>query len=126
MDTFPGTYHTGDTAVWTQIRSEWAKRLFLNTNIRYDDNDSWGAHTTWRIAQAFILPDINTKLKASYGTRFQGPWLADLYVSYPPFFFANPSLKPEESVGYDIGFSSLSFMTVSVSGQPTFTMTSQI
>ena len=104
MDTFPGTYHTGDTAVWTQIQSEWAKRLFLNANIRYDDNDSWGAHTTWRIAPAFILPDIDTKLKASYGTGFKAPSLSDLYVSYPPFFFANPSLKPEESVGYDIGF----------------------
>jgi vitamin B12 transporter len=104
VDTFPGTFRTGDSAVWTQLQSEWAKRFFLVSNIRYDDNDSFGSHTTWRVAGAVILPDIDTKLKASYGTGFKAPSLSDLYVSFPPFFFANPNLRPEESEGYDAGF----------------------
>lgn len=104
MNTFPDTYHTGDTAAFAELQSEWAKRFFLNGNIRYDDNDSFGGHTTWRVASAVILPDVNTRLKASYGTGFKAPSLNDLYVNYAPWFFANPNLKPEESEGYDIGF----------------------
>ncbi|UEM17602.1 TonB-dependent receptor [Bradyrhizobium barranii subsp. barranii] len=47
----------------------------------------------------------DTKFKGSYGTGFKAPTLNQLYVSFPAFFFfANPNLKPEESVGYDAGF----------------------
>jgi vitamin B12 transporter len=105
LNDFPKTAHTGDSAVYAELQSEWAKRFFLVSNIRYDDNDSFGGHTTWRVAPALILPETETKLKASYGTGFKAPALTDLYVSFPAFrFFANPNLKPEESAGYDAGF----------------------
>lgn len=98
-----GIYRTGDTAAWAQIQSEWSKRFFLNANIRYDDDDYWGGHTTWRLAAAFIVPGIDTKLKASYGTGFKAPTLQELYVPYYNYL-NNPNLQPEESQGFDVGF----------------------
>jgi vitamin B12 transporter len=105
MDTHPGTYRTGDTGAYVELQSQWAKRVFLDSNIRYDDDDSFGGHTTWRVAPAVLVPFTETKLKGSIGTGFKAPSLNDLYVSYPSFgFYANPDLKPEESTGYDVGF----------------------
>ena len=95
----------GNTGAFAEIQSEFAKRVFLTANIRHDDNDQFGAATTWRIAPAVILPVTETKLKASYGTGFKAPTLQQLYVSFPTFFFfANPNLRPETSSGYDVGF----------------------
>ena len=92
-------------AGYVELQSQFANRLFLVENIRQDDNDRFGEHPTYRLAPAVIVPFTETKLKASYGTGFKAPTLNQLFVSFPAFFFfANPNLKPEESVGYDAGF----------------------
>ena len=96
---------TGDKAGWFELQSEFMHRLFIVSNIRYDDNESFGPHTTWRVAPAFIVPWTDTKLKATYGTGFKAPTLTELYVNFPSFLtVANPNLAPETSTGYDIGF----------------------
>jgi vitamin B12 transporter len=62
-------------------------------------------HGTYRVAPAIIVPGSETRFKASVGTGFKAPTLDQLFVSFPDFgFFANPNLKPEESLGYDAGF----------------------
>ena len=92
-------------AAYVELQSQFANRLFLVENVRQDDNDRFGDHPTFRLAPAVILPFTETKLKGSYGTGFKAPTLNQLFVSFPAFFFfANPNLKPEESVGYDAGF----------------------
>ncbi|MEA2830224.1 MAG: vitamin transporter, partial [Bradyrhizobium sp.] len=92
-------------AGYVELQSQFANRLFLVFNIRQDDNDRFGEHPTFRLAPALIIPGTETKLKGSYGTGFKAPTLNQLFVSFPAFFFfANPNLKPEESVGYDAGF----------------------
>ena len=92
-------------AGYVELQSQFANRLFLVENIRQDDNDRFGQHPTFRIAPALIVPITETKLKGSYGTGFKAPTLNQLFVNFPEFFFfANPNLKPEESVGYDAGF----------------------
>jgi vitamin B12 transporter len=92
-------------AGYVELQSQFANRLFLVENVRQDDNDRFGEHPTFRLAPALIVPFTETKLKASYGTGFKAPTLNQLFVSFPAFFFfANPNLKPEESVGYDAGF----------------------
>lgn len=80
------------------------KQFYLVSNIRYDANEDFGDHTTFRLAPVYIVPQTDTKLKASYGTGFKAPPLEDLYVNFLPFFVANPDLKPEESTGCDAGF----------------------
>jgi len=92
-------------AGYVELQSQFANRLFLVENVRQDDNDRFGTHPTFRLAPAAIVPITETKLKASYGTGFKAPTLSQLFVSFPQFFFfANPNLKPEESIGYDAGF----------------------
>jgi vitamin B12 transporter len=99
------TANMGNKAGFIELQSEFAKRFFIVSNIRYDDNESFGPHTTWRIAPAFIVPGTETKFKASYGTGFKAPTLVELYVSNPSIFqVANPNLRPETSKGYDFGF----------------------
>jgi vitamin B12 transporter len=95
---------TADKGVYAQLLSKFYKNFFLESNVRFDDNASFGTAVTYRVAPAFIVPWTDTKLKASYGTGFKAPSLEDLYVNFPPTFFANPGLQPEKSVGYDYGF----------------------
>jgi len=92
-------------AGYVELQSQFANRLFLVENVRQDDNDRFGEHPTYRFAPAVIVPFTETKFKASYGSGFKAPTLNQLFVNFPAFFFfANPNLKPEESVGYDAGF----------------------
>jgi len=99
------TAQTGDKAGWVELQSAFADRFFLVSNIRYDDNESFGPHTTWRVAPVFIVPWTDTKLKATYGTGFHAPTLTELYVNNPSFMVVgNPNLLPETSKGYDVGF----------------------
>jgi vitamin B12 transporter len=94
-----------DKAAYLELQSQFTQHLFMVSNIRFDDNDAFGDHDTFRIAPAYIVPWTNTKLKASYGTGFKAPTLSELYVNFPAFgFFANPNLQPETSRGYDYGF----------------------
>jgi vitamin B12 transporter len=99
------TAKTGNNAGFVELQSEYAKRFFLVSNIRRDDNETFGGHTTWRLAPAVLIPETDTKLKASYGTGFKAPTLTELFVNNPSFgVVANPNLRPEISKGYDAGF----------------------
>ncbi len=93
-----------------QLIAEPFEALVLTANIRIDDNENFGQHTTWRMASAYTLKGRGTKLKASVGTAFKAPTLSQRFQDFPAlFFFANPNLQPEESIGYDIGFEQLVF-----------------
>ena len=96
---------TGDKAAWFELQSQIMNRVFIVANIRYDDNESFGPHTTWRFAPTFIVPVTETKLKFTYGTGFKAPTLTELYVNFPAFnSVGNPNLAPETSSGIDAGF----------------------
>jgi vitamin B12 transporter len=96
---------TGNKAGFVELQSRFADRVFIVANVRYDDNASFGPHTTWRVAPAFLVPVTDTKLKGSYGTGFKAPTLTELFVNNPSFGqIANPALRPEISTGYDYGF----------------------
>lgn len=93
-----------NSGFYAELQSEFAQRVFLVSNIRHDVNERFGEATTYRIAPAVLLPVTETKLKASYGSGFKAPTLNQLFVDFLPSFVANPNLRPEESVGYDVGF----------------------
>jgi vitamin B12 transporter len=92
-------------AGYLQLQSSFGQRLFDTVSLRYDDNDRFGGAATFRVAPSFLIPETGTKLKSSVGTGFNPPTLTELFQSFPEFaFFANPALKPERSIGYDLGF----------------------
>jgi vitamin B12 transporter len=94
-----------DNAVMAQLQSGFDERFFNAVSVRYDQYDTFGGKTTFRIAPAVLIPETDTKLKGSVGTGFKAPTLAELYQNFPSFnFFGNPNLKPETSIGFDLGF----------------------
>ncbi|MGE5439706.1 MAG: TonB-dependent receptor plug domain-containing protein [Bacteroidota bacterium] len=74
--------------------------LFMSLGARYDYHEKFGSVVTYRIAPAYFINATATKLKATYATGFKSP---SLYYLYDPSF-GNPSLKPEKSKGFDVGF----------------------
>lgn len=106
LDTTSLVASNGNKAGFLEYQGNLQDRYFLAANIRHDVDDSYGGHTTWRVAPAVIVPGTETKLKASYGTGFKAPTLNELFVDYRPGFnfHGNPNLRPEQSRGWDLGF----------------------
>ncbi|HMH28954.1 MAG TPA: TonB-dependent receptor [Steroidobacteraceae bacterium] len=102
--TAPISASTSIDSGYAELQSSFGDRLFDTISVRYDDNDRFGGKVTYRFAPAFLITETGTKLKASVGTGFKAPTLNQLFQSFPDFdFFANPNLKPESSVGWDLG-----------------------
>jgi vitamin B12 transporter len=73
--------------------------LYLTVGSRLDDHEAYGTHTTWRSTAAYLIDATQTRLHGSYGTGFRAPSLYELY--HPTW--GTPSLRPEESRGWDVG-----------------------
>jgi vitamin B12 transporter len=85
-------------------------RLFVTVGTRYDDNDDFGDHTSYRVSGAYLFPMASgeLKLKGAYGTGFRAPSLYEIAYNngsfaYPPA--SDTTLKEETSKGYDLGLS---------------------
>ncbi len=76
-------------------------RSFTTLGVRYDDNNRFGGHETWRANELYTIKETATRLKASYGTGFKAPTLNQLYDTI--YGTGNPNLKPETSRGWDVG-----------------------
>jgi len=104
-NTNPASAHVTNDAGYVELQSDLDERFFNAASFRYDDNGAFGGHPTFREAPAYLVPETGIKLKGSVGTGFKAPTLDELHDNYPAFnFSANPNLKPEESLGYDMGF----------------------
>lgn len=79
-------------------------KLLLIPGIRYDYNSAYKDSTNLRLSSVYKLSD-EIKLSATVGTAFRAPTFEDLYSPYDPSMWTqgNPNLKPEKSIGTDIG-----------------------
>ena len=77
-------------------------RSFTTLGVRYDDNNRFGGHETWRANELYTIKETSTRLKGSYGTGFKAPSLNQLYDTI--YATGNPNLKPETSQSWDVGF----------------------
>ena len=90
---------------YAELQSGFGDAFFDTLGVRYDNNDRFGEKVTYRVAPVYVIKETGTRLKASLGSGFKAPTLDELFHDYPAFdFFANPNLKPETSLGYDVGF----------------------
>jgi vitamin B12 transporter len=90
---------------YAELQSGFGDAFFDTLSVRYDDNDRFGGKVTYRVAPLYVIKETGTRLKASLGSGFKAPTLDELFHDYPAFdFFANRNLKPETSLGYDLGF----------------------
>ena len=88
-----------DKAVFAQYEFSPHERFTVTTGGRVDDHATFGTKPTGRLGARFTTPGTETILRANIGTGFRSPSIADLY--YPGF--SNPGLRPEESLGWDVG-----------------------
>jgi vitamin B12 transporter len=95
---------------YLEYQGGFGNRLFVTAGTRYDDNDDFGSHTSWRVSGAWIFPLAGgeLKLKSAYGTGFRSPSLYEIAYNkgdfaYPPA--SDTTLKEERSSGYDAGLS---------------------
>ncbi len=88
------------TGYYGQWQSTLAQQLTLTGGLRYDDDQEFGAHTSYKLAGAWRLGDGATVLRANYGNGFKAPTLYQLFSSY-----SDPlaSLQPEKATGWEVG-----------------------
>ncbi|HUB13454.1 MAG TPA: TonB-dependent receptor [Acetobacteraceae bacterium] len=95
-----------DDAVYMGLQSTVARRLTLTGQVRQD----WEAPntpTTWRAGAVFDASEIDTHIKASYGTAFRMPSLFDRFGVDSSGFVGNPDLQPERAQGWEAGFTTI-------------------
>jgi vitamin B12 transporter len=75
--------------------------LSLTAGARVDDSEAFGSFTTWRLGAALRLPS-GTRLRATAGTAFKAPTLAETYAD-SPFEVGNAALVPERTGSWEVG-----------------------
>lgn len=84
-------------------------QLFITAGLRYDDNDDFGEHLSYRLTSAY-LQTLNggrtLKYHGSYGTGFRAPSLSELAYNDSLWAWgpaAELALDEESSKGFDLG-----------------------
>ncbi|MBT5209566.1 MAG: TonB-dependent receptor, partial [Halieaceae bacterium] len=82
----------------------------LTLGARWDDNDDFGQHTSWRISlqQQLAGTDHPLILRGAVGTGFRAPSLYEIAYNSGPFSYApaaTTALTEEKSQGWEIGLS---------------------
>lgn len=77
--------------------------LIINAGLRYDDHETFGGETTYRIGAIYNIKSIELKVKGSYGTGFRAPTLNELFYNDPWGSSGNSDLKPEKSDSWEVG-----------------------
>ncbi|CAM3756219.1 TonB-dependent receptor plug domain-containing protein [Litorimonas haliclonae] len=78
--------------------------LTLTGSIRQDINDVFADATTWRVGAGYKF-GWDGRIRGSVGTGVKNPTLVELFGFFPASrFTGNPDLKPENSLGYSIGY----------------------
>lgn len=95
------------TGYYAELQSEFTENLFTTAGVRYDDNEDFGEHVSFRLSSAYIwaLEQGDLKLRGAYGTGFRAPSLYEIQYNRD-FGYAPASdidLKEETSEGYEIG-----------------------
>lgn len=95
---------------YAEYQGSFGNNLYITAGLRYDDNDDFGTHTSYRVSGAYLfdLSGGELKLKSTYGTGFRAPSLSEIAYNNRPGAYApaaDVELQEEQSKGYDIGLS---------------------
>lgn len=90
-----------EIAGYVIMQQDLAEMVSLNAGVRYEHSSAYG--NQWVPQAGFALrPFEGTTLKGSFSKGFRSPTLRELYISYPPYSLANPDLKPENMLNYEL------------------------
>ncbi|RMF12749.1 MAG: TonB-dependent receptor [Alphaproteobacteria bacterium] len=101
----PGGVEARTSGYYIQYQLGLFDRLYLTAGARIDDHENFGTHDTYRIAASFLLPETDTRFRASYGTGFRAPSLFELFGECCglPVPLGNQDVEPETSRSFDVG-----------------------
>jgi outer membrane receptor for ferrienterochelin and colicins len=88
-------------AVYLQDEITLSELLTLTLGLRYDHHSVYGSEVSPRASCLYKLTE-KTSLRTSVGCAFRAPTVNELYWR-DSYAVGNPDLKPEESIGYDLG-----------------------
>lgn len=88
---------------YSQLLLQWQDQLFVTSGFRLDDSAVYGTHVTPRASVAFVIPQLQTKLRGGYGEGLKAPSFIENFGSGSPFVIGNPNLQPEESTTWEVG-----------------------
>ncbi|WP_068371090.1 TonB-dependent receptor plug domain-containing protein [Paraglaciecola hydrolytica] len=97
------------TGVYVEYQTSLQDSLYFTAGMRYDDNDTFGTHTSYRVSAAYLIPlaKQNTlKFKSTYGTGFRAPSLYEQDYNNGDYAYGDAAglqLKEETSKGFDFG-----------------------
>lgn len=74
----------------------------LSAAIRHDFNDTFRDATTFRVGAGYRITDT-TRLRAAGGSGVKNPGFFELYGFVDGRFIGNAALRPEKSIGWEIG-----------------------
>jgi vitamin B12 transporter len=111
--TADGSYLNADRdqeGYYLEYQGGFSDQLYITAGARYDDNEDFGTHTSYRASGAYLIPLAGgeLKLKATFGTGFRAPSLSEVATNLNPYTLppaAGTELSEEESEGYDLGVS---------------------
>lgn len=88
-----------------EYNGEFADQFYVNLGLRHDVNKDFDDATTFSLSGAWAIPDpdTNARLHSSVGTGVTNPTFFEQFGYTPSTFVGNPNLKPEKSLGWDIG-----------------------
>ncbi len=87
-------------SIYAQLQGEVAKGLTLTAGERFDRHSQFGGHSTGQLAAAWVIPDSQTIVRASFGQGFKAP---SLYQLFGANAVGNTTLLPETATSWDAG-----------------------
>ena len=84
---------------YLQTQFHYGKSIALTAGFRHDVNSVFEDPTTYKFEAAYRIVQTGTRIRGAYATGFRAPTLNELF--FPNF--GDPSLKPEESDGWEVG-----------------------
>lgn len=103
-DSFESTYSPPNQehdryGAHTSLEWDPIEHLTATGSLRWEDYDTHGQKTTWRLGSAYDLAATDTRFRSGVGTSFRAPSYMELFSNYG----GNPNLTPESALGWDLG-----------------------
>ncbi len=95
--------------LFAELQAKASKSVFFTGGLRHDDNEDFGAHSSYRVTAAWLPINHNErtlKLRSSLGSGFRAPSLSELAYNRGPWAYGDATevqLKAETSEGFDLG-----------------------